>query len=150
MQFDDIHDSPYGTSPVHNPFVSGIGDHFIQNYEPEGRDDYHMWYETDMTTDITEASGHTHGHLGATTCQDGHVHMHPGVTSKPIETSQGHVHKISGDTTFDDKHTHYYESYTSVPIALPDGSHTHYVEIQTTEDDGHIHLIKGFTQPSKS
>ena len=42
LQFDDMHDSPYGTSPVHSPFVSGIGDHYIQNYEPEGRDYYHM------------------------------------------------------------------------------------------------------------
>ncbi len=34
------------------------------------------------------------GHLGVTTCQDGHVHLHPGVTSKPIKKIEGgHIHK---------------------------------------------------------
>ncbi|ASN04661.1 YmaF family protein [Virgibacillus necropolis] len=95
-------------------------------------------------------SDHTHGHGGATTCDDGHVHLHPGVTSTPIETSEGHVHKMWGNTTFDDKHIHYYEVYTSPPIPLPGGYHVHYAEIETTENDGHTHIIKGFTKASKS
>ncbi|WP_101842775.1 YmaF family protein [Halobacillus sp. Marseille-P3879] len=94
--------------------------------------------------------GHTHGHGGATTCQDDHVHLHPGVTGTPIETERGHVHKMSGNTTFDDGHIHSYEAFTSPPISLPNGYHTHYAEIRTTEDDGHIHIIRGFTQPSRS
>ncbi|MFS0574672.1 YmaF family protein [Sporosarcina sp. 179-K 3D1 HS] len=97
-----------------------------------------------------DGEGHTHGHGGATTCQDGHVHLHPGVTSTPIETEQGHVHWMTGNTTFDDGHIHQYETYTSTPIPLPGGYHTHYVEIRTTEDDGHTHIIKGFTEPSRS
>ncbi|WP_404454511.1 YmaF family protein [Virgibacillus necropolis] len=95
-------------------------------------------------------TGHTHGHGGATTCDDGHAHLHPGVTSTPIETQEGHVHKMWGNTTFDDEHIHYYEVYTSTPIPLPGGYHTHYAEIETTESDGHTHIIKGFTKPSKS
>ena len=97
-----------------------------------------------------ERKGHTHGHLGATTCQEGHVHLHPGVTSTPIETEEGHIHYLSGNTTFDDEHIHQYEAYTSIPIPMPGGYHTHYVEIRTTMDDGHTHVIKGFTEPSTS
>ncbi|GGB37269.1 hypothetical protein GCM10011409_13350 [Lentibacillus populi] len=93
--------------------------------------------------------GHTHAHYGATTCNDKHTHLHPGVTSTPIETQEGHVHKIWGNTTFDDGHIHYYEAHTSPPISLPNGYHTHYVEIKTTENDGHTHTIKGFTRASK-
>ncbi|CAM3163182.1 YmaF family protein [Filibacter tadaridae] len=106
--------------------------------------------EAQKSKDHYKKDGHTHGHLGATTCQDGHVHMHPGVTSTPIENEQGHFHHMKGNTSFDDGHIHQYETYTSLPIQLPGGYHTHYVEISTTEDDGHIHVIKGFTQPSKS
>ena len=94
--------------------------------------------------------GHTHGHGGATTCVDGHTHLHPGVTGTPIQTENGHVHKIYGYTTFDDGHIHSYEAYTSPPIQLPNGFHTHYAEIRTTENGGHTHIIKGFTEPSKS
>lgn len=103
-----------------------------------------------MTTKLNKKDGHTHGHTGATTCQKGHVHLHPGVTSVPIPTKEGHVHKIWGNTTFDDGHIHYYEAYTGPQITLPNGYHTHYVEIKTTRNDGHTHTIKGFTQPSKS
>lgn len=106
--------------------------------------------KNEMPIDPRKKSSHTHGHLGATTCQDGHVHMHPGVTSKPIEAKGSHIHKAWGNTTFDDGHTHYYEAYTGPAIPLPNGYHTHYVEIQTTKNDGHIHIIKGFTEPSKS
>lgn len=97
-----------------------------------------------------DKEGHTHAHYGSTTCNDKHNHLHPGVTSTPIETKEGHVHKIFGNTTFDDKHIHYYEAYTSPPIALGDSYHTHYAEVKTTENDGHTHVIKGFTKASKS
>jgi G3E family GTPase len=30
-----------------------------------------------MDTKSKGKHGHTHGHYGATTCQDDHVHMHP-------------------------------------------------------------------------
>lgn len=111
--------------------------------------------EQDVTIDYTasmlrKGRGHTHAHFGATTCQDGHTHLHPGVTGTPIETNVGHIHKIYGNTTFDDGHIHYYEEYTGPPIPLQDGYHTHYAEMRTTKDDGHVHIIKGFTAPSKS
>lgn len=86
----------------------------------------------------------------STTCEDGHVHMHPGVTSLPIETGEGHIHHMNGNTTFEDGHIHQYATYTSIPIPMPGGFHTHYVEIRTTKDDGHTHVIKGFTEPSLS
>lgn len=95
-------------------------------------------------------TGHTHGHGGATTCNDKHTHLHPGVTSTPIETDEGHVHIMWGNTTFEDDHIHYYEVYTSTEVPMPGGYHTHYAEIRTTENDGHTHIIKGFTMPSKS
>ncbi|MFD2761165.1 YmaF family protein [Lentibacillus juripiscarius] len=94
-------------------------------------------------------TGHTHAHYGSTTCDDKHNHLHPGVTSTPIETDEGHVHIIYGNTTFDDGHIHYYEAYTSPPISLGNGYHTHYAEITTTENDGHTHVIKGYTAASK-
>jgi len=97
-----------------------------------------------------EKDGHTHAVYGATTCQDKHTHLHPGVTSTPIQNKEEHVHKLSGNTTFDDGHIHYYEDYTSPPIPLPNGYHTHYAVIKTTKNDGHVHIIKGFTAPSKS
>ncbi|MGP4105686.1 YmaF family protein [Virgibacillus sp. L01] len=101
-------------------------------------------------TNPTQKAGHTHAHYGATTCNDKHTHLHPGVTSTPIETSDGHVHKIYGNTTFDYGHIHYYEAQTSPPIPLGNGYHTHYAEIKTTENDGHTHTIKGYTRASKS
>ncbi|MBA4535923.1 hypothetical protein H1Z61_01895 [Bacillus aquiflavi] len=129
----------YHAFPVPHPFTNGVNFNGVETRN-----------QMQMSMDTSRVSIHTHGHSGATTCQDGHVHLHPGVTSKAIETERGHVHKISGNTTFDDGHIHYYEAYTSPPIPLPNGYHTHYVEIRTTENDGHIHIIKGFTEPSKS
>ncbi|HEX7064665.1 MAG TPA: YmaF family protein [Bacillales bacterium] len=97
----------------------------------------------------THKGGHVHGNLGATTCSDGHVHMHPGVSSTPIPTQQGHVHLLRNITTYDDEHVHQYQTYTSAPIPLANGYHTHYIEVQTSMADGHTHVIKGFTEPSK-
>lgn len=110
---------------------------------------HHFRKKRQMDGNPKRKSNHTHGHLGATTCQDGHVHMHPGVTSKPIETQEGHVINYQKIQLLK-MVTFYYEAYTSPPITLPNGYHTHYVEIKTTKNDEHIHIIKGFTQPSKS
>lgn len=94
--------------------------------------------------------GHAHAHYGSTTCNDKHNHLHPGVTSTPIQTNDGHVHIVYGNTTFADNHIHYYEAYTSPPVSLGSGYHNHYVEIKTTKNDGHTHTIKGYTAASKS
>jgi YmaF family len=137
VKFDSIHNSPYDL------FTAQLSELEEMGYPA-------MKIHQEMKEDKEEKKGHTHGHSGATTCQDGHVHLHPGVTSTPIETEEGHIHYMSGNTTFDDGHIHQYETYTSIPIPMPGGYHTHYVEIRTTRDDGHTHVIKGFTEPSTS
>lgn len=141
MQYRYVYHPFYGSIQVPRPYSTETEYHNVNS----------PWkMEREIPPNPRKKSSHTHGHLGATTCQDGHVHLHPGVTSKPIKIEGGHIHKAWGNTTFDDGHTHYYEAYTGPAIALPNGYHTHYVEIQTTENDGHIHIIKGFTEPSKS
>lgn len=95
-----------------------------------------------------QREGHTHAQSGATTCQNHHVHLHPHVSSTPIETGSGHVHKVYGNTTYEDGHIHRYDAYTSTSIPLPGGYHTHYIEMRTTENNGHNHVIKGFMEPS--
>ncbi|MDC3414022.1 YmaF family protein [Aquibacillus sp. 3ASR75-11] len=149
MQYRSVHPQYYSSFPAPDPFVNGTGYPHLSNPETVGTD-HHFRKETQMNLNPNEKTGHTHGHNGATTCNDEHVHMHPGVTSTPIETKEGHIHKVWGNTTFDDGHIHYYEAYTGPPIPLPNGYHTHYAEIKTTEADGHIHMIKGFTKPSQS
>lgn len=140
--------------PYYRPFMdksphTNEKDYRIQ-YPDLPTTSFNLGNETSFYMDQHRKTGHTHGLYGATSCQNKHTHLHPGVTSTPIETDKGHIHKIHGNTTFEYNHIHYYEAYTSPPISLPNGYHTHYAEIRTTENDGHVHVIKGFTQASKS
>ncbi|WP_060678464.1 YmaF family protein [Virgibacillus halodenitrificans] len=96
-----------------------------------------------------ENDRHTHAYFGTTTCENGHAHLHPGVSGPAIESEDGHFHRVYGNTTFNDAHFHYYEAHTGPPIQLPDGSHIHYTEFQTKESNGHVHTIKGFTAALK-
>lgn len=144
-----IHYPNFGTYQAPDLFVNGTGYTGLHCPETIGTNPYFR-VKTKLPMNPKKHGGHTHAHLGATSCSDRHVHMHPGVTSRPIEAQGGHVHKVFGNTTFDDGHIHHYETFTSPPIPLPNEYHTHYVEIKTTEDNGHSHIIRGFTEPSKS
>ncbi|OZU88845.1 hypothetical protein CIL03_11210 [Virgibacillus indicus] len=137
----------YGMIPISYAAVNHYRQHPYNLNHPEGE---LLNNSARQNENSSETPGHTHAHYGATTCNDKHTHLHPGVTGPPVDTTEGHVHKIYGNTTFDDEHIHQYEAYTSPPIPLPNGYHTHFVEIKTTENDGHTHVIKGFTAASKS
>ena len=109
-----------------------------------------------MSTDQNRGKsyGHVHAHIGITTCDKGHCHMYPGVSSLPIPSGiydQGqHYHKISGRTTFDHERYHYYRGTTGPAIGLSGGYHTHYVRLRTSFDEGHDHGIEGFVEPTMS
>jgi hypothetical protein len=82
---------------------------------------------------------HVHEHTGLTTCNDGHCHIHPGVTSIPIQNGASHYHEIIGATTYEDGHHHVYRAYTGLAVSLINGYHTHYTSFKTSYADGHIH-----------
>jgi hypothetical protein len=84
-------------------------------------------------------SYHVHDHTGLTTCNDGHCHIHPGVTSIPIQHGSSHYHEIVGATTYQDGHYHVYRTNTGLATPLPGGYHTHYASFTTSIADGHIH-----------
>ncbi|HHW38423.1 MAG TPA: hypothetical protein GXX18_14485 [Bacillales bacterium] len=165
--------NPYGTGWAPYHYLDGIENSVRENGEfldeleiiDYGEGDNNWFEESNMIeqniyrqhqphqykgAEHGKGGGHTHAHFGATTCQDGHTHIHPSVTSTSIKTQQGHVHKIYGNTSFDDGHIHSYEEHTGPAIQLQNGFHTHYAEFRTTENDGHVHIIRGFTAPSKS
>lgn len=64
---------------------------------------------------------HVHEHTGLTTCNDGHCHIHPGVTGIPLPYGQSHYHEIAGATTYDDGHYHQYCANTGLAAPLPGG-----------------------------
>ncbi len=82
---------------------------------------------------------HVHEHTGLTTCNDGHCHIHPGVTSIPIQHGTSHYHEIVGATTYQDGHFHVYRTNTGLAAPLSGGYHTHYASFATSFVDGHIH-----------
>lgn len=92
---------------------------------------------------------HTHAYFGITSSQNGHAHLHLGVTSTPIETYEGHVHHFYNQTTFEQSHIHYYEGKTGPAIELPNGYHTHLIEVKTNKVNGHTHRLKCFTEPAR-
>ncbi|MDD3654128.1 MAG: YmaF family protein [Desulfotomaculaceae bacterium] len=93
---------------------------------------------------------HVHDHTGLTTCNDGHCHMHPGVTSIPIPYGSSHYHEITGATTYDDGHFHAYCATTGVAVPLPEGFHTHYICFNTSVADGHTHVIMEYVKAVKT
>jgi len=93
-----------------------------------------------------QARLHVHDHTGKTSCDQGHSHMHPGVSGPPIPHGQSHVHEIRGLTTFDSRHHHFYCAYTGPEIELSSGYHTHYASFRTTYNFGHDHQVEGFVQ----
>lgn len=93
---------------------------------------------------------HVHDHTGLTTCQDGHCHIHPGVTSIPIPQGNTHIHEIVGATTYQDGHHHVYRAYTEPAVYLPNGFHTHFTAFTTSFADGHTHDVMGYVMASKS
>ena len=137
----------YGMRPISYAAMNNFRQHPYNLNHPEGKI---LHNSSRQDKNSSPGTGHTHAFDGATTCNDGHTHLHPGVTGTPIESNESHVHKVYGNTTFDDNHIHEYEAYTGPPIPLANGYHTHFVEIRTTESDGHTHVIKGFTAASKS
>ncbi|HBV95569.1 MAG TPA: hypothetical protein DEF36_00760 [Desulfotomaculum sp.] len=92
---------------------------------------------------------HVHDYTGITTCNDGHCHIHPGVTSIPISYGGSHIHQIAGATTYQDGHYHMYNAYTSTAVGLPNGYHTHYNSFSTNFVDGHIHNIMGYVMATE-
>jgi hypothetical protein len=82
---------------------------------------------------------HVHEHTGLTTCNDGHCHIHPGVTSIQIQHGTSHYHEIVGATTYQDGHFHVYRTNTGLAAPLSGGYHTHYASFATSFVDGHIH-----------
>ena len=84
-----------------------------------------------MTTEQNRGKthGHVHVHNGITTCDKGHSHMHPGVSSPPISTGiydqSQHYHEISGRTSFDFGHFHHYRGTTGPAISRQRFSHSH-------------------------
>ncbi|MCL6612965.1 MAG: YmaF family protein [Peptococcaceae bacterium] len=93
---------------------------------------------------------HLHDHTGLTTCQDGHCHIHPGVTSIPIRQEGTHIHEIIGATTYVDGHYHTYRTFTGPAVHLPGGFHTHYVSFTTSFVDGHVHNVMGYVMATPS
>lgn len=92
---------------------------------------------------------HVHDHTGITSCNDGHCHLHPGVTGTPIYEGRNHYHPLKGATTYVDGHFHIYDTNTSYAIPLPDGYHTHHVSFTTSYDDGHRHQVMGYVMATR-
>ncbi|OPX90213.1 MAG: YmaF family protein [Pelotomaculum sp. PtaB.Bin104] len=92
---------------------------------------------------------HVHDYSGLTTCNDGHCHNHPGVTSIPIPYGSSHYHQIVGATTYDDGHFHVYCAATGVAVPLPDGYHTHFTSFTTSVADGHTHGVMEYVKAIK-
>lgn len=92
---------------------------------------------------------HVHDNTGLTTCNDGHCHIRPGVTSTPISYGGSHIHQVVGATTYQDGHYHSYNAYTSTAVGLPNGFHTHYISFATNFVDGHIHNVMGYVMATK-
>ncbi|WP_422448544.1 YmaF family protein [Thermoanaerobacterium sp. DL9XJH110] len=95
---------------------------------------------------------HVHSHSGLTSCNDGHCHMHIGITGTPIATTvfRRHYHEIEGITTFSDGHFHYLRTSTRPSVLLPGGYHTHFFSFSTSFNDGHEHRLSGFVEAVKS
>ncbi|MYL57369.1 hypothetical protein GLW20_07605 [Virgibacillus halodenitrificans] len=138
----------HGISPMlfSVPYSKNLMQHPYNLNHPKGTPQN---IEREQQNQMKENDRHTHAYFGATICEDGHTHLHLGVTGAAIESKDGHYHKVYGNTTFNDEHFHYYEAHTGPPIQLPDGYHIHYTEFKTKESNGHIHDIKGFTAASK-
>ena len=103
-----------------------------------------------MSTDersVDRTTQHVHGHTGVTSCNNGHSHMHPGVSGPPLHLDGNHVHEVSGRTTFDKGHFHFYRARSGPAIPLPGGYHTHMVRVRTSFNEGHDHEILGFLDP---
>lgn len=92
---------------------------------------------------------HVHDHTGLTTCNNGHCHIHPGVTSIPIPYGDSHIHQITGATTYEHGHFHTYNAYTGPEIELPNGFHTHYVSFDTNVALAHTHNVTGYVMASR-
>lgn len=92
---------------------------------------------------------HVHDHSGKTSCDDGHAHLHLGVTGPPRPSRDGHTHLLRGLTTFDDGHTHAYSAESGPAIGLPGGFHTHYFSLATNLVDGHRHRAMGYLGASR-
>lgn len=97
-------------------------------------------------TKNTQTRQHVHVHNGLTTCDDGHCHLHPGVSGPPIFRGNTHYHRIYGITSYNDGHFHYYDGLSGPAVGLPDGEHTHYVSLETSFNEGHRHRIAGYAQ----
>ncbi|HHW06667.1 MAG TPA: hypothetical protein GXX34_03885 [Clostridia bacterium] len=89
---------------------------------------------------------HVHVHNGLTTCDAGHCHLHPGVSSPPIFRGNTHFHRIHGMTSYDHGHFHFYDGLSGPAVSLPNGEHTHFVSLTTSFSEGHDHRITGYTQ----
>ncbi len=89
---------------------------------------------------------HVHDHTGITSCNQGHCHIHPGVSGPPIPNGASHCHQIIGQTTFNHGYYHVYNAYTGLAIMLPNGQHTHYVSFRTSCNFGHDHMIEGYVE----
>ncbi len=95
-----------------------------------------------------QARMHVHDHTGITSCNEGHCHMHPGVTGPPIPAGSSHYHEIIGATTYDHGHYHVYKACTELAVHLPDGQHTHFACFRTSFNFGHDHMITGYVKPT--
>lgn len=93
-----------------------------------------------------QARLHVHDHPGATSCEQGHCHMRPGVTGTPIPHGPSHIHEIRGLTTFDLRHHHYYCAHTGPAVILPCGNHIHSFSFKTSLNFGHVHQVEGYVQ----
>lgn len=89
---------------------------------------------------------HVHVHDGLTTCNDGHCHLHPGVSGPPIFRGNTHYHRIYGMTSFNDGHFHFYDALSGPAVGLPNGEHTHFADFSTSFNDGHDHHISGYVE----
>lgn len=89
---------------------------------------------------------HVHVHNGLTTCDEGHCHLHPGVSGPPVFRGNTHYHRIYGMTSYDRGHFHFYDGWSGPAVVLPNGEHTHFVAFSTSFNEGHQHRITGFVQ----
>ncbi len=102
-------------------------------------------YQPNAYPDV-QARLHVHDHSGKTSCDEGHSHLHPGVSGPPIPYGQSHIHEVRGLTTFDFRHHHAYFAYTGPEIELSAGYHTHYIYFRTSRNFGHNHQVEVFVQ----
>ncbi|TYO96936.1 YmaF family protein [Desulfallas thermosapovorans] len=89
---------------------------------------------------------HVHEHTGLTSCNEGHCHIHPGVTGPPIPDGSSHYHQIIGQTTYDRGHYHVYNACSGPAVMLPCGQHTHFASFRTSFNLGHDHMIEGYVK----